>query len=195
MSKNELDQKVPEKVAAKAEALGSINCPTYVYKDEDYPEKGPNASINCVKSSPITNKENRKSQKIYIDDDWVVFISPSGGVEKSRGVGKTEPCLVCGDDRVTQGAHFPKPRSKGGTETIPLCPTHHKLLDWGRISKNELMTIWKNEFDRFDSFDEFMDWANEKGYDYSWEEIKKKKLYEDYEEKEIRYRVKNDVEG
>ncbi len=36
MSKNELDQKVPEKVAAKAEALGSINCPTYVYKDEDY---------------------------------------------------------------------------------------------------------------------------------------------------------------
>ncbi len=115
-------------------------------------------------------------------------------MERSKGKGIQKPCIVCGEDRLTHGAHFPKPETKGGTEAIALCPTHHSLVDNGRISMSELRMIWKNEYARFDSFREFMDWANEEEYPYSMEDILRKDLWNDYEERVISYRIDNSEE-
>lgn len=113
-------------------------------------------------------------------------------MKRSEGKGKCEPCTICNEDRFTDGAHFPTPQSKGGTETIPLCPTHHKLLDKGRLSLSELKEIWK-KYPQFSSFDEFMKWAHEKKYPYSIENLLQKKVWKNYGEKEVCYRVSNSL--
>ena len=192
MAQNELGEEVPENILEKARLEGCMKCPKYVYKDGEYGDRPPVASIGGRTTSRFGSRRSAEKHKVKLGEGWVAFESPSSGeTEISSGKGRCEPCVVCGEDRITEGAHFPTPERKGGTETIPLCPTHHRLLDTGRISRGELEEIWKSRYERFDSFEEFMIWANEEGYDYSWEDIKKKKLYDHYEKKLVKYEVKN----
>lgn len=99
--------------------------------------------------------------------------------KKERVVGKGlgDPCLICGESRETENAHFPKSKRPGveGKETIPLCTTHHRLLDNGRLSKSEFEAIWQARFAKqFASVEEFVQWAYENCYDYSLKDLKKK---------------------
>lgn len=99
-------------------------------------------------------------------------------IERSEGKGRLMPCVICGEDRVVDYAHFPTPKSVGGERKIPLCPTHHNLLDEGRISLWELDTIWRKEFrDEAGTFEEFMAWANQRGYPYTIDNLRNKKIY------------------
>ncbi len=101
-------------------------------------------------------------------------------MSKSEGKGRVDPCVICGEDRFTEEAHFPKRKSKGGDKTIFLCPTHHKLLDNGRLSEWEFVTIWKKEFnDKAHTFEEFIKWANGQGYTYELEDIRSKKIWKE----------------
>jgi hypothetical protein len=99
--------------------------------------------------------------------------------QKKRVVGKglDEPCLICKERRFTERAHFPKRKRPGeeGKETIPLCPTHHKLLDHGRLSKSEFEMIWQARFAKqFDSVEKFVEWAYENCYPYSVRDLERK---------------------
>jgi len=105
----------------------------------------------------------------------VTMVSKLGN--RAKGKGLDEACLVCGEKRFTEWAHFPKRKRKGedGVETIPLCPTHHKLLDHGRLSKNEFEKIMQNgDYIRFDDVESFISWANANYYPYSVEDLKRK---------------------
>jgi hypothetical protein len=101
---------------------------------------------------------------------------------RSRGKGYVEPCWICGERRHTDGSHFPKAKRPGkeGKVTIRLCPTHHRLLDDGRLSSREYEAIMthpsaQDKFGRpFAGVEEFVSWANDNGYDYSVEELKMK---------------------
>ncbi|MFO7991770.1 MAG: hypothetical protein R6U61_05705 [Thermoplasmata archaeon] len=177
MKTNEIGIAIPSKIIEKATSKGSMKSPKYVYRDGDYGEKPPVASIGGRTTSRFGSIENAEEYKVELGEGWVAFKSPSAGKSYiSEGKGFCEPCLVCGEDRITEGAHFPKPQRKGGTETIPLCPTHHKLLDTGRISPCELDRIREKLYDEFDSLEDFMKWAKYNGYDYSLENIKEKKV-------------------
>ena len=81
----------------------------------------------------------------------------------------TEPCVVCGDKRESQAAHFPKRARDGGEHTIQLCPTHHRVLDHGRVTPQEMERIWRCCFPRVRACDvhEFLRWAHDQGYPYS----------------------------
>ncbi len=97
---------------------------------------------------------------------------------KSEGKERVIPCIICGEDRFSDEAHFPALKSNGGTKTIYLCPTHHKLLDNGRLSMWEFDTIWKKEFySSAKTLDEFFEWAHGQGYPYSLAELKNKKIW------------------
>lgn len=99
-------------------------------------------------------------------------------MSKSEGKGRVPPCVICGEDRFTEEAHFPNPKSNGGAKTIRLCPTHHKLLDNGRLSDWEFDTIWKKEFvSSANTLEEFVTWANGQGYPYSLGDIRNKKIW------------------
>ena len=83
---------------------------------------------------------------------------------------RTPPCAICGDERETQAAHFPKPYRKGGRDTILLCPLHHRVVDHGRARRSEMEALMKNAFPNFSgSAEEFVRWAHEAGYPYSLE--------------------------
>jgi len=201
MAKNECGIKVPNDVVLKAKKLGSKSCPKYVYRDGDYGNKLPVASVGGQKVTRFRNAKNADAMKIDLGNGWVVFKSPtaanqntSGYVPRSEGKGKCEPCIICGEDRFTEGAHFPTAKRMGGTDMIPLCPTHHKLLDNGRLSLSELKKIWKNRYSKFETFPEFMKWANSNNYPYSIEDIRNKKVWKDYEEKKVCYKVSNSRE-
>lgn len=97
--------------------------------------------------------------------------------ERVKGKGLDEPCLVCKERRFTERAHFPKRKRPGeeGTETIPLCPTHHKLLDYGRLSKSEYEAIWQTRYAKqFDSVEDFIEWAYENYYPYNIKDLERK---------------------
>lgn len=99
-------------------------------------------------------------------------------MSKSEGKGRVPPCLICGEDRFTEDAHFPNAKSNGGAKTIRLCPTHHKLLDNGRLSDWEFDTIWKKEFySSAKTLEEFIMWAHGQGYQYSVDDIRNKKIW------------------
>lgn len=93
-----------------------------------------------------------------------------------KGKGRLRPCLICYEDRWEDHAHFPKPHRKGGETVIPLCPTHHKLLDNGRLSSAEYERIMNSGL--FESGarspEEFVEWACSQGHDYSLEDLKRK---------------------
>jgi len=102
--------------------------------------------------------------------------------KRSRGKGYVNPCWICGERRHTDGAHFPKAKREGkeGKIQIFLCPTHHSLLDDGRLSKLEYEAILnhpmaKERFGRtFSNVEEFVTWAFEQGYDYALDNLKVK---------------------
>ncbi len=99
---------------------------------------------------------------------------------RSEGRGRKSPCIICGEDRESEKAHFPNPKSRAGTHTIWLCPTHHALLDDGRVSPWELETIWRKSFPgAATTLKGFVDWARENGYAYSWTDLKNKKIWKD----------------
>lgn len=188
---NECDEEIPSHIVSKAKEKGCINH-LYIYKDSEYCRKLPAASIGCIRAKRFESPESAELMKIHLGDGWVVFKSPTKtGSNRSEGKGICIPCIICGEDRFTDGAHFPKPKRDGGAEMIPLCPTHHKLLDNGRLSLSELKVIWQNKYSNFNSFIDFMKWANKEQYRYSINDLQKKKLWRDYEEKEVRYKVSN----
>jgi len=97
--------------------------------------------------------------------------------ERVVGKGPGEPCLICEERRFTENAHFPKRKRLGeeGKETIPLCPTHHKLLEHGRLSKSEFEAIRQARFaGQFTSVEQFVEWAHDNCYPYSVEDMKNK---------------------
>lgn len=97
---------------------------------------------------------------------------------KSVGKGRLPPCLICGEDRVVDSAHFPTPKSKGGAVVIPLCPTHHNLVDEGRASLWEFEAIWLKKFaDAATTLEEFFEWAQKNGYSYTYEDIRSKLIW------------------
>lgn len=92
-----------------------------------------------------------------------------------EGKGLLEPCLICNERRITEEAHFPSLKSKGGAKIIPLCPTHHRLLDFGRLSKKEFDIIQQKHYaNRFNSVEEFVEWAYENCYNYNVDDLKRK---------------------
>lgn len=96
-------------------------------------------------------------------------------VPRSRGRGRKSACLICGQDRECEDAHFPTPAEFGGKKTIPLCPTHHRLLDHGRIRREEAERIWERAFRKMAStVEEFVEWAHQQGYPYSVSDLKRK---------------------
>src|SRR5438128_1258783 len=102
-------------------------------------------------------------------------LSPDLQDPRSAGRGRKPPCTVCGEDRESEEAHFPGLKSKGGTRTIWLCPTHHALMDDGRASPWEFETIWRKSFPGVAStLKGFINWAHENGYPYSWTDLKNK---------------------
>ena len=200
MAMNECEDDVPDNIVLKAKEAGCIKCPKYVYKDGEYGGNFPSASIGCQLAVPFRNIENPEKWKVDLGDGWVAFESPSasrraldGSVRRSEGKGRDGPCIICGEDRHTEDAHFPKSQAKGGTEVIPLCPTHHKLLDNGRLSLSEMKVIWQSRYSHFKSFDEFMKWSYDKGYPYSIEDIRNKKLWKDFGKKEVCYMISNSL--
>lgn len=94
--------------------------------------------------------------------------------------GLQPPCVICNEDRISEKAHFPKRKraGEGGVDTIYLCPTHHRLLDSGRLSKEDFERIMKavewESSKQFPSVEEFMVWAHENGYPYGIDDVKKK---------------------
>lgn len=96
---------------------------------------------------------------------------PKHVVGKSRG----EPCLICDEDREPQEAHFPRRKRNGGAQTIPLCPTHHRLIDNGRISREEMEKVWKKRFTQVAAtIEDFVEWAHQDGYPYGLEDLERK---------------------
>jgi len=96
---------------------------------------------------------------------------------RDEGKGFLKPCLICKEKRITENAHFPTRKRPGeeGTETIPLCPTHHRLLEFGRLSKSEFEAIWKVRYaNQFDSVEKFVEWAYENCYPYNVRDLKRK---------------------
>jgi hypothetical protein len=94
-----------------------------------------------------------------------------------KGKGLDIPCLICGEQRFTENAHFPKRKRIGeeGKETIPLCPTHHRLLEHGRLSRLEFEAVWKKLYAKqFKTIELFMGWAYENCYPYTINDMKKK---------------------
>ncbi len=152
MHRNTLGVEVPDDVAEKAKEHGCVGGVLFVYKDEQYGDKPPKASIGCTYAKRFRRKW-WNNFKVRLSPGWVAFRSPSrtvrlGEPSAIRVPGKAlcEPCLICGEDRYTERAHFPATNLHGGTETIRLCPTHHRLLEFGRLSDWELMEICQKKY-------------------------------------------------
>lgn len=53
-------------------------------------------------------------------------------------------CVICGKTEkqvgILEKAHI-KARSRGGSQVIPMCPTHHKMYDQDKLSATDLKKI------------------------------------------------------
>lgn len=97
------------------------------------------------------------------------------GLKRDTGKPRGEPCLICDEDREPQEAHFPRRKRNGGTQTIPVCPTHHRLIDNGRISREEMEKVWKKRFTQVaPTIEDFVEWVHQNGYPYGLEDLKRK---------------------
>ena len=57
---------------------------------------------------------------------------------------KMSKCIICGYTRYTEDCHIVPQKLGGGhgiLNVVTLCPNHHKLLDYGLFSKEELVFI------------------------------------------------------
>jgi len=73
---NELGEKIPLEIRQKAQNLGCLNT-KYIYKDGEYGNKCPAASIGGHKCSRFQNLDRAEMFKEDIGDGWVAFRSPS----------------------------------------------------------------------------------------------------------------------
>ena len=72
-------------------------------------------------------------------------------------------------------AHFPKRKRNDGNDVISLCPTHHKLVDNGRVKKVEMERLWENKYsDVAGNVEGFIEWAHKNGYPYTLYDLKRK---------------------
>jgi len=180
MLTNELGIEVPPAIFEKAKThrcVGGVRC---VYRDGEYGGRPPKASIGCERN--VRFRGGRYDAfKVLLGDGWVAFRSPSGAgrpAQRVPGKGLCEPCVVCGEFRFGEKAHFPTPDRHGGTETIWLCPTHHRLLDNGRLSDAEWKLMWERKYSALAvaSVEEFMKWASDRRYPYSRTSMCKKPI-------------------
>ncbi len=74
---NEFGEEVPEQVVAKGRELGCIKCPRYIYRDGQYKDDYPAASIGGKKASRFKNMASVNLNKVRLCDGWVAFTSPS----------------------------------------------------------------------------------------------------------------------
>lgn len=53
-------------------------------------------------------------------------------------------CVICGKTEkavgVLEKAHI-RARSKGGSQVLPMCPTHHKMFDSNKLTATQLKKI------------------------------------------------------
>ena len=53
-------------------------------------------------------------------------------------------CVICGKTEkqcgILEKAHI-RARSKGGSQVLPMCPTHHKMYDQNKLSATQLKKI------------------------------------------------------
>jgi predicted restriction endonuclease len=53
-------------------------------------------------------------------------------------------CIICGKTEKSVGileqVHI-KARSRGGTQVVPMCPTHHKMYDQNKLSAAQLKKL------------------------------------------------------
>jgi hypothetical protein len=88
------------------------------------------------------------------------------------------------------------PQRKGGTETIALCPTHHRLLDNGRLSDSELKVIGEKCYSQLGmTYSQFIDWAYKRGYPYSLADMRSKAVRKAKKGRIIIYQIENDDLG
>lgn len=56
-------------------------------------------------------------------------------------------CVICDKTEkqvgVLEKAHI-RARSRGGSQVLPMCPTHHKMYDSGKLSATQLKKIGLN---------------------------------------------------
>ncbi len=69
-------ERIPFEIRKKAEDLGCRNT-KYIYRDGDYGNKYPTASIGGKKCTPFRNLKRAEMFKLYLGPGWVVFQSPS----------------------------------------------------------------------------------------------------------------------
>ena len=75
-------KRIPFEIRKKAEALGCRNT-KYIYRDGDYGNKYPTASIGAKKCTPFRNIERAEMFKVHLGQGWVAFRSPSAQKIKS----------------------------------------------------------------------------------------------------------------
>jgi hypothetical protein len=199
--KNCLGIEVPEKVLQRAAQHNCVGGSLWLYPDGNY-GKSPHASINCSQARAFRRK-NVERFKLSLGDGWVAFISPTSLSRQPgskprcvQGRGTVNPCVICGENRVTEDAHFPKPDRFGGTATIKLCPSHHRLLDLGRLSDAEfrlIRAVIEPNCPADEPIHKFIDRAHQQCYPYSAEAIRGKAVrQDDIVPREIRYVISQD---
>ena len=78
-------ERVPFEIRKKAEALGCRNT-KYIYRDGDYGNKYPVASIECQeKCTPFRNRESAERSKVHLGQGWVAFRSPTSAQKIKSG--------------------------------------------------------------------------------------------------------------
>jgi hypothetical protein len=85
-------ERIPFKIIKKAEALGCRNT-KYIYRDGDYGNKYPTASIGGKKCAPFRNLEQAEKFKVDLGQGWVAFRSPSDQKIKS-GNSQEDPLSI-----------------------------------------------------------------------------------------------------
>lgn len=77
---NEVGMEIPIQIIKKAEELGCLkrdNCYKYVYKEGQYGDKFPKASIGSNRAVRFRNWESVNATKVDLGEGWVAFKSPS----------------------------------------------------------------------------------------------------------------------
>ena len=83
-------ERIPLEIIKKAEALGCLNT-KYIYRDGDYGNKYPTASIGGKKCTPFRNLERAEMFKVDLGQGWVAFRSPSAQKIKSGNSEQEDP--------------------------------------------------------------------------------------------------------
>ena len=81
MPANELGHEVPQEVAQRAQQQGCLGGIRFVYRDGDYGDKHPMASIGC-KMARRFGSTNYQNYKVPLADGWIAFRSPGAGARR-----------------------------------------------------------------------------------------------------------------